>query len=179
MVCVNLVCGRIAVIAPVVYCVFVLATFVCFADDLVYLEETERIVAGIAASALSSSMALRLFLQLVRGYYAPRRIRNRVLGVTQLSHSTSLIAATTSWILCFAKVPVVVDPITGCRVHLVRWCEWTVLAFVMTFMTEVTDERGQRRVNGVLSLSLSLHNCVLEIIQEIQTNKQKLCFPRM
>ena len=58
--------------------------------------------------------------------------------------ATGLIAAATSWIFCFAKVPVLVDPFTGCRVHLLRWCEWSVLVFVMTFMTEVSDQRAPR-----------------------------------
>lgn len=35
--------------------------------------------------------------------------------------------------------PVIVDPNTGLRFHLVRWAEWTALAFLMTFLTESID----------------------------------------
>jgi hypothetical protein len=39
------------------------------------------------------------------------------------------------------EVPIVVDHMTGCRVHVLRWCEWSVLAFAMTFMVESIDSR--------------------------------------
>jgi hypothetical protein len=32
-----------------------------------------------------------------------------------------------------------VDPITGARVFLLRWCEWTPLAGLMTFLAEAVD----------------------------------------
>lgn len=40
--------------------------------------------------------------------------------------------------ICF-PTPVVIDPVTGIRSHLVRWAEWTSLAFLMTFLTESID----------------------------------------
>jgi hypothetical protein len=40
------------------------------------------------------------------------------------------------------EVPIVVDHMTGCRVHVLRWCEWTVTAFTMTFMVEAIDSQS-------------------------------------
>mmetsp|Transcript_6952 Transcript_6952/g.24509 ORF Transcript_6952/g.24509 Transcript_6952/m.24509 type:complete len:154 (+) Transcript_6952:420-881(+) len=60
-------------------------------------------------------------------------------GVVWLAHCVNLVAACTLWLFYLVPVPVVWDPITHCRVHMLRWCEWTVLSFVMTFMTEVGD----------------------------------------
>ena len=40
------------------------------------------------------------------------------------------------------KTPVVIDPIFHNRVHLLRWCEWTPLAFYMTFLSDAIDTRS-------------------------------------
>jgi hypothetical protein len=61
-------------------------------------------------------------------------------GVLCLSHCINTIAAVTSWIFALAPVPMLLDPMTGCLVHMLRWCEWTVLAFVMTFIVYVADK---------------------------------------
>ncbi len=35
--------------------------------------------------------------------------------------------------------PVLIEPVTGNRVHLARWAEWISLSFMMTFLTEAID----------------------------------------
>lgn len=42
-------------------------------------------------------------------------------------------------------VPVLVDPVTGCRVHLWRLVEWTVLAYGMTIVTEIVSAQNSNR----------------------------------
>lgn len=49
------------------------------------------------------------------------------------------IAMASLSLMIFFPTPVVVDPVTGIRSHLVRWCEWTAAAFLMTFLTESVD----------------------------------------
>lgn len=46
--------------------------------------------------------------------------------------------ASVAIMICF-PTPMLMDPVTGRRVHLVRWAEWTPLAFLMTFLTEGID----------------------------------------
>ena len=40
--------------------------------------------------------------------------------------------------VCF-PVPVMIDPILGSRVHLIRWCEWTPCAGFLTLMMDCID----------------------------------------
>lgn len=55
------------------------------------------------------------------------------------SCTVQLIALCSVAILILFPTPVLIDPITLRRVHLVRWAEWTPLAFLMTFLTEGID----------------------------------------
>ena len=55
------------------------------------------------------------------------------------SCTVQFIALASVAIMILFPTPVLMDPITGQRVHLVRWAEWTPLAFLMTFLTEGID----------------------------------------
>ena len=146
---VNAACVRVSLGAVTSYCLLVSAVFAYFDAQRMYLEPEERLVAGLAAGCLTTSLVLRTISQLClalkpcghypqnAGAYRPKS--GKASGMTWLSHTTNLVAAVTSWIFCFCKVPILWDPVTRCRVHLLRWCEWTVLSFVMTFMTETAD----------------------------------------
>jgi len=66
---------------------------------------------------------------------------------TQFIKTGAMVGSCTVQFIALASVaslivlptPVLVDPITGRRVHLVRWAEWTPLSFLMTFLTEGID----------------------------------------
>jgi signal transduction histidine kinase len=49
------------------------------------------------------------------------------------------IALTSLSLLILFPTPVLIEPVTGNRVHLTRWAEWISLAFIMTFLTEGID----------------------------------------
>ncbi|KAG7345395.1 hypothetical protein IV203_032926 [Nitzschia inconspicua] len=55
------------------------------------------------------------------------------------SITVQAIATISVSLMIFFPTPVVVEPATGIRTHLVRWCEWTVVGFLMTFLTESVD----------------------------------------
>ena len=55
------------------------------------------------------------------------------------SCTVQAIALTSVGIMIFLPTPVMMDVITNRRVHMIRWVEWTSLAFVMTFLTEGID----------------------------------------
>lgn len=65
-----------------------------------------------------------------------RDIRSVNSGLLVLSTTVQVVALLTDAMMAFLPTPVVMDPVLGTRVHLLRWCEWTPLAFAMTFMTE-------------------------------------------
>ena len=48
------------------------------------------------------------------------------------------ISILTNVAMCFFPTMVRNDPVTGVRVFLLRWCEWTALSGIMTFMSEGT-----------------------------------------
>ena len=168
---INVACARVAFGAVVCYCALVSAVVVLFDGERAHLEPAERTIAGLSASALSASLLLRMAPLVTPGlrFLPPGFDRDKktksglTTGVAWLSYTVNFIAAATSWIFSYFALPIVRDPFTGCRIHLVRWCEWSVLAFVMTFLIEVADERGPRYATASLkflhfdlSLSLSL-----------------------
>eukprot|EP00804_Cyclotella_cryptica_P000573 CCRYP_009977-RB/>CCRYP_009977-RB protein AED:0.01 eAED:0.01 QI:145/1/1/1/1/1/2/1184/902 len=53
--------------------------------------------------------------------------------------SIQVVAILTDFLMAFFPVPVVVDPVLGTRVHVLRWCEWFPCATFMTFMMEGAD----------------------------------------
>ncbi|KAJ1452362.1 hypothetical protein M885DRAFT_486811 [Pelagophyceae sp. CCMP2097] len=142
---INAACLHVGVGALLTYSVTVAATFWWFAESREYLLPRERGAAGLAASALTASLVLRGITWLtseIVNRSSPDDESKRAPatpGVVWLAHCVNLVAACTSWLFFLVPVPVVWDPITHCRVHMLRWCEWVVLSFTMTFMTEVAD----------------------------------------
>lgn len=75
-----------------------------------------------------------------------RRIKSRnILGKKKFSGvltggmTAQLIAISSVAIMVLFPVPVMIDPILGCRVHLIRWCEWTPCAGFLTLMMDCID----------------------------------------
>jgi len=44
-----------------------------------------------------------------------------------------------NWISVVFPTPVMIDPVSGLRIHLMRFAVWAPLAFLMTFLTEAVD----------------------------------------
>eukprot|EP00523_Entomoneis_sp_CCMP467_P006984 CAMPEP_0168734236 /NCGR_PEP_ID=MMETSP0724-20121128/8706_1 /TAXON_ID=265536 /ORGANISM="Amphiprora sp., Strain CCMP467" /LENGTH=772 /DNA_ID=CAMNT_0008781327 /DNA_START=78 /DNA_END=2394 /DNA_ORIENTATION=- len=55
------------------------------------------------------------------------------------SLTVQFIAISSLIMMILLPTPILIDPIVGMRVHLVRWVEWTPLAFLMSFLTESID----------------------------------------
>jgi hypothetical protein len=65
--------------------------------------------------------------------------RTDISGILGGGMVTQFIAIMTAAIMVCLPVPVMVDPILGSRVHLIRWCEWTPCAGFMTLMMDLVD----------------------------------------
>ena len=63
---IDFACTRVAFGSAACFCALVCCVFVCFSDELVYLEPAERLVAGISAVALTTMLVLRATSQLER-----------------------------------------------------------------------------------------------------------------
>ncbi|KAJ1448541.1 hypothetical protein M885DRAFT_623342 [Pelagophyceae sp. CCMP2097] len=135
-------CIRVTAASMGAFALLVAFSYIAFGDRLTYLQPEERATAALAATALTTSLVLRIIMHVSQSLVpdADTTRSRSTSGVLCLSHCANAVAAVTSWIFALAPVPTLIDPFTGCRVHMLRWCEWTVLAFVMTFMIDVADK---------------------------------------
>ncbi len=121
-------------------------------EQIQWLEGTERNAALVELSILSTAVTMKhgpLFWEMnLFGGTAPSlesRHRRSMIGSLQISGILAgglvvqVIAVATMIIMVSFPVPVLIDPILKSRVHLIRWCEWTPLAGLMTLMTECID----------------------------------------
>ena len=53
--------------------------------------------------------------------------------------TVQLVAFMTDFLMAYFPTPLVMDPVLGTRVHVLRWCEWCPCATFMTFMMEGSD----------------------------------------
>lgn len=137
---------RAAVAVWVVYPTLVALSYRFCPPDLVHpLVGIEKNAAALAAILLFVSVVSIILPLLYRG-------RQRALsGVVIGALTVQSVAFITDLLMASVAVPVMIDPVFGTRVHLLRWCEWTPLAFLMTFLTEgvgVPDVLSKRIKDG-------------------------------
>jgi len=80
-------------------------------------------------------------------------------GPMTASVVVQFISIATVIMMLFLPTPIIIDPITGMRCHLVRWAAWTSMAFLMTFLTESIDlplEDGSTRTSWVMGTALAV-----------------------
>ena len=97
------------------------------------LDAIERMGTIMATAALAVSNLSRI---------APliwRRRANAFSGIIVAACAIQFIAVATNAIMLAVPTPVLIDPVTHGRVHLLRWVEWAPLAAIMTFLTEGVD----------------------------------------
>jgi len=103
-------------------------------DELRYMEGMERTAPVVAFAVLTVSALGWIVPPLLR-----QGVRRTMSGIMVGGLTVQVVALLTELMLFTLPVPVRTDPVTGVRVHLLRWCEWTPLAFLMTYLTEATD----------------------------------------
>ena len=157
-------CAQVALGAIALWLSLVVSFFVLLRSNLEPALDSERSAAGFTACALTASLIHRAIPFLFKatpsitfgGGKKPDssktkpRVYASPAGVMWAAFAVNGIAASTLWITFLTDVPIIVDHITGCRVHVLRWCEWAVLAFVITFMVEAIDSRN---AYGVFTLA--------------------------
>ena len=104
-----------------------------------YLEGIERNANVLAVAVLLVTNLSRMIPFLLRdnGLDVLRS------GLLSASLTSQLICMVSIAMMAFSPTPVIIDHVTGIRVHMVRWAEWTSLAFLMTFMTEAINIPSQ------------------------------------
>jgi hypothetical protein len=124
------------IVAFALWClgIFIVYTM-CPAESFEYLEGAERNANVAVLTVLICTNASR-FLHLV--------IRDKSFvfvntGLMFGSMAVQFMAVSSICLMILFPTPVLLDPVTGLRSHMVRWVEWAVLAFLMTFLTESID----------------------------------------
>jgi hypothetical protein len=90
----------------------------------------ERYTATLAAFILLISLLTQCIPLFMRGW--KHALSGVVVGVLVVQ----VVAILTNLLLAFFPIPVMVDPVTQLAVYQTRWCEFTVLSFMMCFLTE-------------------------------------------
>jgi hypothetical protein len=71
--------------------------------------------------------------------HSSRRCSNKWSGILVAAVAVQCTVIATNTLLAWAPMVVRVDPITGARVFLLRWSEWTPLAGLIRFLAETID----------------------------------------
>lgn len=109
-------------------------------ESIVWLDGKERRAVFIEVCVLSTAVIMRhgpLFLN-TNGRFG-LRIPLHISGVLAAGLTVQFIAVSTSIFMASFPVPVMIDPMFHSRVHLVRWCEWTPLAGLITLLVSCID----------------------------------------
>jgi signal transduction histidine kinase len=116
------------------------------------LEQTTHLIVCVVLCASNGSRIVPIFL---------RELNFRFMksGFLASALSVQVIAIVSNFIMWYVPSPVLVDEYSGLRFHMVRWAEWTALAFIMTFLTcnlNATSGSEQGKVNFVYPTLLAL-----------------------
>lgn len=96
----------------------------------------ERNAAALSAAALACTISNNLVRMALTG--PPLELRFAVTSIQAISLASKLV------MVAEIAVPVVVDPVTGCRVHLFRLIELVFLAYGLTLVSEVVSAQYQK-----------------------------------
>ena len=104
-------------------------------DSYQYMNATEQV---------SNAVLLTLLIGVNISRFGPLIVNDRnwdflKSGAVTACCAVQCVAITSVAAMLLLPTPVIIDPIVGIRCHLLRWAEWTALAFIMTFLTEGID----------------------------------------
>jgi len=108
------------------------------AENIVYLDGVEQRSAILAMSLIAVSFLSRV-LPLIGGIVGDNKKQTYISGIFIGALTVQVVAFCTDFLMAFFAVPVLIDPVLGTRVHVLRWCEWCPCATFMTFMMEGAD----------------------------------------
>lgn len=122
----------------------------------------ERKAPMIAAMLLGMSVFGTALPLIVRG-----KMKN-ISGVLLCAIVVHCVAFTTDVLMANFPTPVFLCPVSGTKIYLLRWCEWTPLAFIMTFLTDacrtenldgkMREDRSTSRLTSILGWGVGKKN---------------------
>ena len=106
-------------------------------ENIVVLEGWERIAEVVAFCFIACSYMYNAMPHLLKVFDSQAEpMSGAVVGVITIK----TFALVTNGLMAFGfKVPVLIDPVLGTRVHLLRMCEWAPMAFLIYFVSDGVD----------------------------------------
>jgi len=107
-------------------------------ENIVKLSELEQNGAVMAMSLIFVSFLSRV-IPLMGRITGHKKNNTQLSGIILGGLTVQVVAFCTDFLMAFFPTPVMIDPVLGTRVHVLRWCEWFPCATFMTFMMEGAD----------------------------------------
>mmetsp|Transcript_36823 Transcript_36823/g.78511 ORF Transcript_36823/g.78511 Transcript_36823/m.78511 type:complete len:1179 (+) Transcript_36823:87-3623(+) len=113
-------------------------------ENIVRLDGVEQGSAIMAMSIIAMSFMSRTLPLLgnkggQKNQLGSRRTNSHISWIFIGGLTVQFVALLTDFLMAFFPTPVLIDPVLGTRVHVLRWCEWCPCATFMTFMMEGAD----------------------------------------
>ena len=125
-------------------CLVLLFVYTCPEDSFERARGVEQAAYSMVFSVLLVTNISTLMNTLFKDDGSPLSFKS---GFVLASYSAQMISTITGGLIAFFPTPVLMDPLTGQRVHMLRWAAWAPLAGLMTFLVEGIDMT--LRENGV------------------------------
>lgn len=83
-------------------------------------------------------------------------VGSRISGAALVGFFVQAVSSITNGTMAMFPTPMLVDPVTGMDVYLLRWCEWAPLSFLMAYLTASMDAD---RATGGMKAALQFGLC--------------------
>jgi len=135
-------------------CTYILLVSLCYmvvpTENIIKLDGIERNSAIMAGSLIGISFLSRV-VPIIGWSFSTNVVQGRKKGESKTQSTEKLsgiiiggltvqmISLMTDVLLAYFPTPLLIDPVLGTRVHVLRWCGWCPCAAFMTFMVEGAD----------------------------------------
>lgn len=141
-------------------------------ENLKAVNEVEFLCAAASVLLIIISVASKCAPLINRGSW-----KSLFSGVLSGALTVQFISICSGIIPLFFKIPIMIDPVTGAKVNLIRYCAWAPQAFMMTFFTEIAVTPKVRSGNKIAYQWEFLKVPILHSLAQGLSAFQGLVFP--
>jgi len=129
-------------------CTYVVLVAIVYAvvprESIIRLDGVEKNSAIMAMSLIAVSFLSRVIpmcggISSITGQKMNKKGNTNLSGIFIGALTVQMISIITDLLLAYFPTPMLLDPVLGTRVHVLRWCGWCPCAGFMTFMVEGAD----------------------------------------
>ena len=123
-------------------CTYITLVSICYlvvpTENIIKLEGAEQRSANLAAWSLGASLISWMVIPNTSDQ-SGKQSTSSSSGIFIGAITVQMISFVTDILLAYYPTPLLIDPVLGTRVHVLRWCGWCPCAAFMTFMVEGAD----------------------------------------